>query len=356
MTTTVAPFLVEPRRLSMSYMRSAEGCLRRAHLERSVARAGADATIGRLFHCGMAAVGFACSMRGIERPDPEWALRVAKRAMAGPDEPGPMPMAAWETAVELIRRTLARSSTWFRPGEMFEIDSRIPFHGRILSARIDRFASEGRIGYVDDYKTGWADPPSLSDEVPVQGRRYGWHGLREHPELDEVHYTQSHVRFGIVAGPWVIYRDELPAIEEYLRAQIDKIADAYARGVLTAKPGAICSSPSRCPVAGSCPVPEWARPDTTVETDDEAFAALDELLVLDARRGALTTAIRGHLENTGTRAITAGGQEIGFGTRTGRKLNRRKLEADLAARETGIDLTSYEDETKPTFGLRRAAA
>lgn len=355
MTATAAPFLVEPRRMSMSFMRSAEGCLRRAEMERHVDLAGPDATVGRLFHCGMAAVGFACSLRGIERPDPEWALRVAKRAMAGPDEPGPMPMAAWETAVELIQRALGRSSTWFRAGAMFEIDSRIQFHGRILSARIDQFATEGRVGYVEDWKTGWADPPSTADEIPTQGRRYAWHALHDHPQLDEVHYSQSHVRFGIVAGPWVIYRDELSAIEEYLRAQIDKIADAYARGVLTAKPGAICSSPSRCPVAGTCPVPEWARPETTITTHDDALAAFEELLVLDARRDEKVSAIRGFVEHAGLRAIEVDGQEIGFGTRPERKLNRRRLEADLASRETGVDVDAYVEEHKPKFGRRRAA-
>jgi hypothetical protein len=355
MTATAAAFLVEPRRMSMSFMRSAEGCLRRAEMERHVDLAGPDATVGRLFHCGMAAVGFACSMRRIDSPDPEWALRVAKRAMVGPDEPGPMPMAAWETAVDLIQRALGRSSTWFRAGAMFEIDSRIPFHGRILSARIDQFAIDGRVGYVEDWKTGWADPPDMSDPVPTQGRRYGWHVLVEHPELDEVRYSQDHVRFGIEAGPWVIYRDDLPAIEEYLRAQIDKIADAYAKGALTAKPGAICSSPSRCPVASSCPVPTWARETTVIETHNDALAEYEALLVEDARRGARTERIRGYLEHAGQRAIEVDGKEIGFGTRPGRRLNRKRLAADLTARETGVDLDAYDEPTKPSFGQRRAA-
>jgi hypothetical protein len=339
--------------MSMSFMRSAEGCLRRAEMERHVDLAGEDATVGRLFHCAMAAIGFGCVMRGIERPDRDLALRIARRAMAGPDEPGPMPMAAWDTALELVERCVRRPSTFFRAGEMFERDSRIPFHGRILSARIDRLALDGRAAHVIDWKTGWADP---ADCLSSQGRRYAWHVLVEHPEIDEVHYTEDHVRAGLASGPWVIYRDELAAIEDYLRAQIDKIAEAYARGALTAKPGSICSSPSRCPVAASCPVPAWARPETTVETDDDAVGLFEALLVLDARRDAHVAAIRGHLENTGQRALVVEGQEIGFATKTGRKLNKKRLAADLDAREVGLDLAAYEEETRPTFGRRRAAA
>ncbi|HZV74551.1 MAG TPA: PD-(D/E)XK nuclease family protein [Conexibacter sp.] len=353
MTAATAPFIVEPPRFSMSFMRAAEGCLRRADMERKVDLAGPDATVGRFFHCAMAAIGLYCSLRGIERPDRDTAIRIAKRAMAGPDEPGPLPMAAWETALDLVDRWLRRSSSFFRAGERFEIDSRIPFHGRILSARIDRLAVDGRVAYVGDYKSGWADP---ADALSPQGRRYAWHILVEHAEVDEVRYTEDHARTGLLSGPWVIYRDELPAIEDYLRAQIDKITAAYANGALPAKPGAICSSPSRCPVASSCPVPDWARPDTTIETHDDAVAAFEELLVCDQRREAKVAAIRGYIEDAGLRAIEVGGQEIGFGTRTGRKLNRKRLAADLGAHETSIDLDTYDEETRPTFGRRRAAA
>jgi len=352
MTATVAPLLIEPRRMSMSFMRSAERCLRRAEMERHVELAGEDATVGRLYHCAQAAVGFGCVMRGIERPGRDLAMQIAKRAMAGPDEPGAMPMSAWETALELLDRWLGRPSSFYRADERFEVDSRIPFHGRVLSARIDRLAIDSRVAHVGDHKTGWADP---ADALTPQGRRYAWHILVEHPGVDEVRYTEDHARTGLLSGPWVIYRDELPAIEEYLRAQIDKIADAYAHGALTAKPGSICSSPSRCPVASSCPVPDWARETTAIETHGDAVAEFESLLVLDARRDATVGRIRGYLEHIGERALALGGQEIGFGTRPGTKLNKKRLADDLAARESGIDLDAYVEQTNPTFGRRRAA-
>lgn len=345
----VEPFVaapVPPERLSMSFLRAAGGCLRRAHMERQQQVTGLDALVGHLFHEAAAAIGFRAVIRDEREVTIEDALAIARRTMASSEDRDPLPKEAWDQTLGLIRRWAPRAE--FRPGELFEVASRRELHGRILSARIDRLALDRRTAYVRDYKTGWAEP---SRWLSFQGELYAWHVFQRHSRVDTVIYTEEVVRHGLESGPWEITRDWIDDTEEYLLAAIARIDTAYAesRGELPATPGAACSSPSRCPVAGSCPVPEWARPATVIETEQDALAQFEALLVEDERRGERVDQLRGWLEANGRRALELNGMEIGRAREGGKRLDRR------AVRQAGIDLSPFEKPTPPSFGRRKAA-
>lgn len=352
---TVDAFVVDPvapARLSMSFLRSAEGCLRRAHMEREVDLAGGDALVGRLFHEVAAAVGFSCVIAGRQWMTFDEARPLAVAVMGRATE-GTLPKAAWDQVLSLTSRWCDTGRPPFRPGELFEVLSVVEFDGRRLSARIDRVAVDGATAHVHDYKTGWSDPVG---DLSAQGEMYAWHVLTSHPELDQVVYTEQHVRLGVEGGPWLIDRDDLDRTEEWLAAMIARVDGAYGAGTFPATPGSACSSPSRCPVAGSCPIPRWARPATLIETEADAVAQFEALLAEEALIADRKDRIRGWLEHTGERALQLHGEEIGRSTTPGKRFNRRRLADDLAASGAPVDLDAYEDPAAPAFGRRKAKA
>lgn len=343
-----------PERLSMSFIRAAQGCLRRADLERDVEVAGLDAVIGRVFHDVAAAVGFACSMRGHLRPAQGEPERIARNVLAALDVP--VPKAAQDVVVDMVGWWAPRAE--FRLDEQFEINSRVDLDGRTLSARIDRLAivaeRDGWVAYVNDYKTGWA---GAQKSIPVQGEVYGWHAFHLAPHIDRVIYSEDHVRTRQRGGPWELTRDHLPGIERFLQASIELIDGAYdqAEGELPATPGSACSSPTRCPVAGSCPVPRWARPATSIESEDDAVAQFEQLLVMEAQQGEVKDELRGWIDGQGARALVHNGEEIGYSPKPGKRFDKKRLAADLAAcRGEEVDLADYETTSKPPFGRRKA--
>lgn len=352
--TDTAPFTVDavaPERLSMSFFRAAEGCLRRAHHERQVDATSTVASIGRLFHEAVAAVGFACSMRGDDRPDPAEAERIARRTMRRPEDAEPLSKEAWDEVLSLVRRWAPGAR--FRPGEQFEVNSRQPLDGRTLSARIDRLAVDGPTAFVLDYKTGWGDPAS---HLTLQGEVYAWHAFRLHPDIDLVVYEEEHVRHGNTAGPWEINRWDAETTAEFLSTAIERIDAAYAQaGELPANPGSACSRFTMCPVADTCPVPEWARPDTKLTGEHEALDAFRRLLVIEAEQASIKSQLRGWLTRTDRRAIQHDGQEYGVAAKPGSSFDKKQLATDLAAEGRPVDLDAYAKATSPTCGRRKAS-
>ena len=345
-----------PRRFSMSFLRSAEGCLRRAHLDRAASiPSDGDALVGTLFHECAATIGFATAMRGGSSPTVDEAVSIARKVLRRPERVGPMPRDAHRTVLELVQRWATRGSMSFRAGEVFEILSTQPLNGRTLSARLDRYWLDGSTLEVIDYKTGWADP---AHGLTMQGEIYAWHGFEREPGLELVVYSEDHVRMGVRAGPFEITREQVygpDGIEQFMLDALARIDDAYARGGdLPPTPGSSCSSPSRCPHAKSCPIPEWARPDTTVESEPAALELFGSLLVQEQRRAADTKALRGWLAHDGRRALALNGEEIGMADKPGQTLDRKRLAADLAAGADVRGLDEYMKPTNPTFGRRKA--
>jgi hypothetical protein len=342
---------VAPPRFSMSFKRAAQGCLRRAHLERQADTAGADALVGRVFHEIAATVGLGCVFRGEVTIDRDDALVIAERVMAEPEEIGPLPIEAFEQVLDLVRWWAP--AVEFKPGERFEIDSRQPLAGKILSSRIDRLWIDGPTAEIQDYKTGWGDPVT---QLPFQGKAYAWHVLTAHPDVDRVLYREDYVRHGICSDWWEVTRDDLPRIETYLRTLVARIDQAYAAGTLPATPGAGCSTPSVCPVAETCPVPTWARPVTLIDTRDDAIAEFEQVLQAEAALDSRRRKIRGYLEKSGDRAVEVNGVEYGYSTKNGSSFNKKALQADLAIqRGEPVDLADYTTQTAKPCGRRNVA-
>lgn len=353
-----APFVVAPSppaRASMSFLRASEGCLRRAHLDRmaNVASDG-DALIGNVFHEAAATIGFVCVMRGDTRIDPDEAVRIARRVMRRPSDPGPLPREAHAAVLDLVERWARRPGVKFRPGEVFEILSVRPLAGWQLSARLDCYWRDGSVVEVRDHKTGFAD---AGTRLTMQGENYAWHVFEREPDVDLVVYSEDHVRFGVVNGPYEITREDVygpGGIEEFLRDALARLDHAYGGGVLPATPGSACPAFGGCPHALTCPIPEEYRPDTVVRTAGDAQDLFRVMLVLEARRGALAKQARGYLTAAGERAIQLDGEEIGWGDKPGSKLDRKALAADIAAGRPVADLDEYAVATNPTFGRRKA--
>lgn len=336
---------VAPERLSMSFIRASEACLRRAHHEREADRAGGMALTGRAFHEVAATVGMACAMRGGGQPTPEEVERVARRVLANPEESGPFPKAAWDETLSLTARW-ARAAH-FDPDEQFEVLSHQELAGRTLSARLDRLTVRDGVAVVRDYKTGWGKPEDQAG-LPLQGQVYAWHAARLHPDVGRVVYTEDWVRFGIQTGPFELDPSDLERVEAFLLAAIERIDKAYAAGELPATPGSACSSPTRCPAVASCPVPGWARPETRVESEDDAIGELEQILVDEQRVADRKKAIRCWLEATGRRALVVNGEEIGWSDKPGSRLDEK------AAKAAGFDPGAFRVETTPSFGRRKA--
>lgn len=343
-------FVVDPAappRLSMSFIRAAEGCLRRAHHEREVDLAGGMAITGRVFHEVAHTVGMACAFRGEVSPREGEAEEVARRVLANPEEASPLPKATWDEVMSLVARW-ARGVE-FAPDEQFEVLSRQELGGRTLSARIDRMAIRDGVLYVRDYKTGWGKPEDQGTDCPLQGEVYAWHGRRLFPGIEKVVYTEDWVRFGVTLGPFDLWPEQLDDVEAFLRTSIARIDKAYEDGCeLPASPGHACSSPTRCPVAGSCPVPLWARPGVRVESEEDAVAEFEQVLVLEQQAAERKKAIRAWLEANDHRAVVVNGQEIGWPDKPGSRID------EVAVRAAGYDPARFRVPTTPSFGRRKA--
>lgn len=347
---TVAPFTVDraPARLSMSFIRAAEGCMRRADAEREASYSGPDAVIGSVFHAVAASVGFLCLVRGEVTPQQDEAERIARSMMERYDQP--LPKSAWDAVLRMLWWWAPRAE--FRPGELFEVGVKTELDGRTLSARIDRLAIDGDTAYIRDYKTGWADP---ANELSIQGEVYAWHVFQRSGEIERVVYAEDHVRAGLTGGPWELTRGHAEETEDFLRGAIKRIDAAYARGgELPATPGSACSSPVRCPVASTCPVAQWARPATAIESPDDATAQFEQMLVLEAQTTEVKEMLRGWVDHAGERALQLNGQEIGYAAKPGNRFDKKALLAELTARGEDVDLDAYMKPTKPSFGRRKS--
>lgn len=355
MTAAFKPFVVKPtppRRFSMSFLRAAEGCHRRAHLDRVAGiPADGDALIGSLWHDCAAAIGFTATMSGRERIDAGEAVKIARGVLRRGE--GPMPREAHAEVIGLVVRWANRVR--FRPGEVYEILSEQPLAGYRLSARLDRYYRDEVFVEVRDYKTGWAD---VGTRLTMQGEVYAWHVFEREPDVELVIYDEEHIRFGAVNGPYELTREDVygdGGIEEFLIDSLARLDKAYKKGRLPATPGSACSRPSGCLHAKTCPVPEWARPDTTVETEGDALDVFASLLVQEQRRATDTKRLRGYLTLADRRALQLDGEEIGVAEHGGQMLDKKQLAADIEAGVEIVDLADYMKATNATFGRRKAS-
>lgn len=385
-TAAIVLDAVRPSRYSMSFMRAADGCLRRAHHDRVQDVAGDDALIGRYFHEGAAVVGFSVTVRGDTTPRPGEVERTFRHVLANPEEVMPLSRHVWTEVMELAARWEPKAV--FTPGEEFELSMRHEIRGRTLSARIDRLLIEGTRATVKDYKTGHAEPPQKPEPTP-QGDNYAWHLFMEYPWLTEAVFEQEHVRFGHPPQPFTYTREAFELIDAWLFDKVGSLDAAYDRGgELPANPGTACDEWGGCPVADKCPVKKWARPATVirkheealaefidlmaeeanvtdrreqirawferealaalVNSDDDVIAQFEALMVEEASVAKRKKLIRGWITRQGLRALEHNGQEIGFGTEAGVSTDWEGL-----AKSLNGDPGQFTKPRNPSFARRK---
>lgn len=393
----IEPFRVDPvmpKRLSMSYLRSAGLCLRRAHHERIQDSAGEDAIIGHVFHEIADKVGWSTAMRGHTTPDFVEVERIARQILRHPEEIDPLSKHVWDEVLALVGRWMLTAE--FHPEERFELAMRQKIHGEIVSARIDRLRIDtvDNVAIVKDYKTGWADPPQKPEPTP-QGDIYALLAYYAHPYLDGVWFEEDHVRFGWAGQPFFYGVDAIAEIDAWLGDEIARIRSAYAAGgELPASPGDACFKFRACPVADSCPAKAWARPSTTVRTADKA---LEEFIALMVEEGSVKelrdrirawheresllalvtsepdavidfaamvaaeasvakrkTAIRGWIAWAGRRAVQLNGQELGYSVDASASTDWKAIALSTPEGADAEVIAAHTKPKSPSYGRRKA--
>lgn len=338
-----------PERLSMSFLRAAGECLLGAKLARDLGDpSGPEARVGHFFHEAAATIGFAAIMRGLERVPVEEALAITRRVLARPEDPDPLSPAAYFDVLELVASWAGRV-TWPADADYAAVElsyrHRAP-SGHVLSARIDRLAVYGSFAEVIDYKTG---RPRASDdfdpdrpETRPQLPQYAWHVAQEHPDVQTFQLTEDYVRWG---GPTsiIMTRDQVERFGGYLDVQAQRVHAIYADDAIEPTPGSWCRN---CVAPQRCPLPEELRPESVQDVEDAVDAA-SALLVLDARRGKLTKALRAFTREHGN--VVAGDREVGYFDVTTNSVDPELLAA------AGIDLDSFRrPEPGRKFDVRKA--
>lgn len=351
MSETATAELEMPATLSMSHLRASEACLRRAHHEREGRVDTRDSMLGNLCHAACEQIGFTATLRGHESITVAEALRIAEAAWRAPERPGPLPQDVWAEARGLIGRWARRAT--FDANDLHEAGYSREFAGHVLTARIDVQNVHGDQAWITDIKTGWSDPPK---ELPLQGSIYAWHIFAEFPEVEGVHYREDRLRIDDDPEWFTVERDELGAIEDFLATAIVRLERAYEAQKLPPSPGSACMAFERpCPVARTCPVPEWAKLSVSIESDEEAVEQAEALFVEEARTAQRRKAIKGHLLATNQQTIVVGDQEVGFNGKPRREFQREKYIA--AVEQAGVHLDPegfYKVAKAATFGTRQA--
>jgi hypothetical protein len=339
-----------PERLSMSYVRNAENCLRMAAADRRARVSGVPATVGTVFHDCAAAIGTATVMAGRTEPDLDRVPAITRGVIQRPDQFEPLPREAWTDVLELVDKWSASVS--FHPESQFEVSSRITIAGRTHSARLDvvAFDANSATVFLDDWKTGRGLPGA--DEPATQGEIYALHAHSMFPDAERFVFRERFVRLGIDLEPFVLLDADLEETADWLADTASRIDRAYddADDVdsLPASPGKHCAY---CPAKASCPIPAEARPASELETIDDATEQLEAILVAQAQVEERKGAVRAFLEANEIEAVEAGGKRLGFTTAETKRLDKKAAEA------AGVNLDDFRKVSTATrFSITNAKA
>lgn len=334
-----------PERISMSFARAADQCLRMAVHDREARRSGKPAVVGTVFHDCAAAIGTATVLAGLESPDLERAQSIARNVIRNPDRYDPLPKDSWDDVLELVNKW-AQTVT-FRPESQFEISSRIEINGRTHSARLDVIAYDetSETVFLTDWKSGRALP--AADEASFQGEVYALHAASMFPMAERFVFSEVFVRLGITLPDLVLLRD-VDDTAEWLADHAARIDKAYAAGDFPAMPGKHCAN---CPASLTCPIPDEGRPESKLDSYMDAQSEMRSLLVEDARVAERKKAIRAFLEAKEIEAVEIGGKRLGFKTTESKRLDEK------LAKAAGVNLDDFR-VVKPStrFSMTNAKA
>lgn len=332
----------KPKTISMSFLRSANECMLRAVKDREASIGGIPATIGHVFHDAAAAIGTATVMAGRTMPEKDRVEWITRQVIETPEKFAPLPKEDWQTAINLVTRWA--ETVEFSLNAQFEIGSRQLIAGRLHTARLDVVTADenDRVVYIDDWKTGRALPSGK--DRGYQGEVYCWHASKMFPTAERFVFREHFVRLNRSLEPIEFSRLDLVQTEEWLYDQACRIDRAYESDDFPATPGP-CPN---CVAKLICPIPEFARPASLINTPEEAKREFEVLLVEEERVKERKKNLKAYLTETEAEKVSANGKKIAFVTK-----DRKSLDAKLA-KEAGIDLDEFR-VTKPstTFSITK---
>jgi hypothetical protein len=305
---TPAPLKL-PGRFSMSRLKAAGECMRKMALDDEADTSGPEAGIGNVLHEIVATAGLWAKLQGVEHLTPGEVEQITRNVIRGSEEKvDALSEAGWREVHRLARRFARRH--WFPMGVECEVPVTRELDGWTISARIDWRWIDERECWIEDKKSGGK---RAATEPTFQLLTYAWETLGTHPWLEGFWTREDAIPYGESEWMWVDACDLTGpgSIEEFLSDELARIVKAYADPPLTVRAGDHCS---HCPDPDGCWLPEWARPESTIRTEEHAIAAVDAAVVLRARAKRATAKARAFLDGQERTHIvsTEHGKEYGY--------------------------------------------
>lgn len=154
---------------------------------------------------------------------------------------------------------------------------------RIITGQLDVvFSDPADIAHavVVDYKTGWKLPPpaDLSFSGYFQQRVYALVVMESYPAVNRVTTSELYV-YHSESRSATIWREDLPEIRDELAALVARFDRSVRDDAWAPTPGKACDW---CVKPQACPIPQIARGEGRITTEDEAATVAAQLVVAEA--------------------------------------------------------------------------
>ena len=150
-------------------------------------------------------------------------------------------------------------------------------------------SDNGKIVGITDYKTGFAIWSEEETKNSPQLRRYAVAMSSFMPDTDRFDVTLDFVRNGVVRGPYQFEPEVAVEEKASIVAISDRIEAALKSGKWEPTPGAGCHY---CPIFEKCPKRTEALPFRGVQSDEEAVAATQRLIMVETEAGAIKKVLK----------------------------------------------------------------
>ncbi len=199
---------------------------------------------------------------------------------------------------------------------------------RLVTGRLDVLIAKPPDGaVVIDWKTGWGVPPAhpqgdagsedsthLSYHGYFQQRLYGWLVMRSYPAIKSVTLREFYVYRSEVREA-TLTRENLDLVERDVARLVVTLDDALTAGLesplWSPQPGKHCGW---CPNPGSCPIPQEARRDGAITSQEQAETFAAEREVAEALKKHRTAALKAWVDLHGPVPVRSakGRLEVGW--------------------------------------------
>jgi len=167
-------------------------------------------------------------------------------------------------------------------------------------------SDDGKIVGITDYKTSFAAWSEEETKNSAQLRRYAVAMSSFMPDTDRFDVTLDFVRSGIVRGPYPFEPEVAVEEKASIVAISDRIESALKTGKWEPTPGAGCQY---CPIFEKCPKRTEALPFRGVQSDDEAVAATQRLIMLETEATTIKKILKPWSAEHGT--VVTNGMQYG---------------------------------------------